>query len=111
MDRIQEKLSGVNPLDVQLSDRGKDVVAPRDRQCRRGGDPKTARVDQDSEHVLWDMDLWACQRGITRDLSRTGKPTDNAFNKAFNGRPLVERPNAHLFAKLAFTAEKAGGLA
>ena len=37
------------------------------------------RVDQGSEFVSRDLDLWAYQRGVTLDFSRPGKPTDNAF--------------------------------
>ena len=50
-----------------------------DRVCRTTGYPKTIRVDQGSEFVSRDMDLWAYQRGVVLDFSRPGKPTDNAF--------------------------------
>ena len=66
-------------LDVRYSYRGEDVVATLDRVCRTSGYPKTIRVDQGSEFVSRDMDLWAYQRGVTLDFSRRGKPTDNAF--------------------------------
>jgi putative transposase len=55
------------------------VVATLDRICRQTGYPKTIRVDQGSEFISRDMDLWAYQRGVTLDFSRPGKPTDNAF--------------------------------
>lgn len=45
--------------DVRYSYRGEDVVATRDRVCRKTGYPKTIRVDQGSEFVSRDMDLWA----------------------------------------------------
>jgi transposase InsO family protein len=35
--------------------------------------------------VSGELDLWA-KRGVTLDFSRPGKPTDNAFIEAFNGR-------------------------
>ena len=41
-------------------------------------DPKVP-VDQGTEFVSRDLDLWAYQRGVTLDFSRPGKPTDNAF--------------------------------
>jgi putative transposase len=66
-------------LDARFSYRGEDVVATLDRVCRRSGYPKTIRVDQGSEFISRDMDLWAYQRGVTLDFSRPGKPTDNAF--------------------------------
>lgn len=66
--------------------RGEDVVATLDRVCGQTGYPKTIRVDQGSEFVSRDMDLWAYQRGVTLDFSRPGKPTENASIEAFNGR-------------------------
>jgi len=40
------------------------------------------------------------QRGVTLDFSRPGKPTDNAFIEAFNGRFRAECLNAHWFLTL-----------
>jgi putative transposase len=93
-------------LDARFSYRGEDVVATLDRVCRRSGYPKTIRVDQGSEFISRDMDLWAYQRGVTLDFSRPGKPTDNAFIEAFNGRFRAECLNAHWFLTLADAAEK-----
>ena len=73
-------------LDARYRYRGEDVVATLDRVCRTAGYPKTIRVDQGSEFVSRDMDLWAYQRGVVLDFSRPGKPTDNAFVEAFNAR-------------------------
>jgi putative transposase len=64
------------------------------------------RVDNGSEFISRDMDLWAYQRGVTLDFSRPGKPTDNAFIEAFNGRFRAECLNAHWFMNLADTAQK-----
>ena len=58
------------------------------------------RVDQGSEFVSRDLDLWAYQRSITLDFSRPGKPTDNAFIESFNGRFRAECLNAHWFMSL-----------
>jgi len=96
----------VPALDVRFSYRGEDVVATLDRVCRHIGYPKTIRVDQGSEFVSRDMDLWAYQRGVTLDFSRPGKPTDNAFIEAFNGRFRAECLNQHWFLTLADAAEK-----
>ncbi len=93
-------------LDVRYSYRGEDVVATLDRVCRMAGYPKTIRVDQGSEFVSRDMDLWAYQRGVVLDFSRPGKPTDNAFIEAFNGRFRAECLNQHWFLTLADAAEK-----
>ncbi len=76
------------------------------RVCSRIGYPKTIRVDQGSEFISRDLDLCAYQRGATLDFSRPGKPTDNAFIEAFNGRFRAECLNAHWFLRLADAAEK-----
>jgi transposase InsO family protein len=49
------------------------------------GLPSSIRVDQGTEFVSRDLDLWAHKRGVTLDFSRPGKPTDNAFIEAFAG--------------------------
>ena len=76
----------VPALDPRFSYRGEDVVATLERVCRQIGYPKTIRVDQGSEFVSRDLDLWAYQKGVTLDFSRPGKPTDNAYIEAFNAR-------------------------
>jgi len=68
--------------------------------------PASIRVDQGTEFVSRDLDLWAYQRGVTLDFSRPGKPTDNAFIEAFNGRFRAECLNAHWFLSLADAREK-----
>ena len=92
-------------LDVRYSYRGEDVVTTLDRVCHTAGYPKTIRVDQGSEFVSRDMDLWAYQRGVVLDFSRPGKPTDNAFIEAFNGRFRAECLNQHWFLTIADAAE------
>lgn len=77
-----------------------------ERVCAKTGYPKTIRVDQGSEFVSRDLDLWACARGVTLDFLRPGKPTDNAFIEAFNGRFHSECLNAHWFLTLADAREK-----
>ncbi|MEQ9815472.1 MAG: IS3 family transposase [Azospirillaceae bacterium] len=93
-------------LDPRFNYRGEDVVRTLEQVCRQTGYPKTIRVDQGSEFVSRDMDLWAYQHGVTLDFSRPGKPTDNAFIEAFNGRLRAECLNAHWFVSLADAAEK-----
>ena len=56
---------------------------------------KTIRVDQGSEFVRRDLDLWAYAKGVTLDFSRPGKPTDNAFIEAFNGRLRANEDRPH----------------
>ena len=47
-----------------------------------------------------DLDLWAYTKGVTLDFSRPGKPTDNAYIEAFNGRLRAECLNTHWFLTL-----------
>jgi putative transposase len=64
------------------------------------------RVDRGSEFVSGDLDLWAYANNVVLDFSRPGKPTDNAFIEAFNGRLRAECLNAHWFMTLADASEK-----
>jgi putative transposase len=55
--------------------RGTDAVEVLERVGREVGFPTTIRVDQGTEFVSRDLDLWAYQRGVTLDFSRPGKLT------------------------------------
>lgn len=61
---------------------------------------KSIRVDQGSEFISRDLDLWAYQRGVILDFSRPGKPTDNRFIESFNGKLRAECLNTHWFMSL-----------
>jgi putative transposase len=93
-------------IEPRFSFRGTDVVEVLERIRHETGLPKAIRVDQGTEFVSRDLDLWAYQRGVTLDFSRPGKPTDNAFIEAFNGRFRAECLNAHWFLSLADAREK-----
>lgn len=93
-------------LDPRFSYRGEDVVRTLESVCERTGYPTKIRVDLGSEFISRDLDLWAYTHGVTLDFSRPGKPTDNAFIEAFNGRFRVECLNAHWFLSLADAQEK-----
>ena len=87
-------------VDPRFSYRAEDVVKTLERVCGQVGYPKTIRVDQGSEFVSRDLDLWAYANGVTLDFSRPGKPTDNAFIEAFNSKLRAECLNAHWFMSL-----------
>jgi putative transposase len=89
---------------------GADVVEVLERVGRGIGFPAAIRVDQGSEFVSRDLDLWAYQRGVVLDFSRPGKPTDNAFIESFNGKLRAECLNAHWFISLD-DAQRMRGLA
>ncbi len=75
------------------------------------GFPATIRVDQGSEFISRDLDLWAYHRGVVLDFSRPGKPTDNAFIESLNGKFRAECLNAHWFMSLDDARRKMRGLA
>jgi putative transposase len=79
---------------------GPDVVEILEEVGRQVGFPKAIRVDQGTEFVSRDVDLWAYQRGVTLVFSRSGKPTDNGFIESFNGKFRAECLNAHWFISL-----------
>ena len=93
-------------IDPRFSYRAEDVVAALERVCA------ASRLSEDDpgrsgpEFVSRDLDLWAYCSGVTLDFSRPGKPTDNAFIEAFNGRFRAECLNAHWFLSLADAREK-----
>ncbi|WP_412074401.1 IS3 family transposase [Tritonibacter mobilis] len=93
-------------LDARFTYRGEDVVATLEQICQRTGYPATIRVDQGSEFISKGMDLWAYANDVILDFSHPGKPTDNAFIEAFNGRFRAECLNAHWFMSLEDAAEK-----
>jgi len=84
-------------IDPRFSYRAEDVFASLERVCAEIGYPKAIRVDQVSEFVSRDLDLWAYAKAVVLDFSRPGKPTDNAFIEAFNGRFRTECLNGHWF--------------
>jgi putative transposase len=84
---IVDTFSRFSPaVDPRFSHRGEDVVLALERICKTVGYPKTIRVDQGSEFVSRDLDIWAYQKGVVLDFSRPGKPTDNSFIEFFNGK-------------------------
>ena len=77
---VVDTFSRFSPVvDPRFSYRAEHVVATLERVCAKVGYPRTIRVDQGSEFISHDLDLWAYAKGVTLDFSRPGKPTDNAF--------------------------------
>ena len=93
-------------IDPRFSYRGEDVVRTLEVVCKRVGYPKAIRVDQGSEFISRDLDLWAYQKDVVLDFSRPGKPTDNAFIESFNGKFRAECLNTHWFMNLDDAREK-----
>lgn len=104
---VVDTFSRLSPIvDPRFSYKGPDVVAKLDEVWRKIGYPKTIRVDNGSEFVSRDTDLWAYKNNVTLDFSRPGKPTDNAFIEAFNSKLRSECLNTHWFISMADTCEK-----
>ena len=57
------------------------------------------------------MDQWAYLNGVELDFSRPGKPTNNAFIEAFNGRFRQECLNENWFLSLEDAVEKVENVA
>jgi putative transposase len=93
-------------IDPKFRYRGQDVVAALDNVCRKIGYPKSIRADNGPEFVSRDLDLWAYANDVTLDFSRPGKPTDNAFIEAFNGRLRAECLNTQWFLTLEDARQK-----
>lgn len=87
-------------VDARFSYRGEDAVLTLERVCAAVGYLATIRVDQESEFVSGDLDLWAYQKGVILDFSRPGKPTDNSFVEAFNGKFRAQCLNTQWFMSL-----------
>lgn len=104
---VVDTFSRFSPIiDPRFSYKGPDVVAKLDDVCSKLGYPKTIRVDNGSEFVSRDMDLWAYRNGVTLDFSRPEKPTDNAFIEAFNSKLRSECLNTHWFLSMHDACEK-----
>jgi putative transposase len=87
---IVDTFSRFSPaIEPRFNFRGSDVVEVLERVGHQFGFPKAIRVDQGTEFVSRDLDLWAYQRDVT--------PTDNAFIESFNGKFRAECLNAHWF--------------
>jgi len=60
-------------VDARSSYRGEDVVQTLERICRQVGYPAVIRVDNGSEFISRDLNLWAYHKGVVLDFSRHGR--------------------------------------
>lgn len=81
---IVDTFSRFSPaVDARFSYRGEDVVATFEQIYRSVGYPKAIRVDQGSEFISRDLDLWAYQKGVILDFSRPGsRPTTASSSRS-----------------------------
>jgi transposase InsO family protein len=80
--------------------RGEHVVNVLETVSAERGAPRRIQVENGPEFVSKVLDRWAYERHVELSFSRPGKPTDNAFIKAFNGRLRQECLNQHWFLSL-----------
>ena len=80
-----------------------DVLQPLKEQRRL---PRAIQVDNGPEFTSKRLDQWAYLNRVELDFSRPGKPTDNAFMEAFNGRCRQECLNENWFLSLEDAEEK-----
>lgn len=88
-------------IEVDVSLGGTRVVAVLERLRVSRGLPHRITVDNGPEFRSKALDAWAHQHGVQLQFSRPGKPVDNTFIEAFNGRLRDECLNQHWFLSLA----------
>jgi putative transposase len=77
------------------------VVAVLERLRVSRGLPQRITVDNGPEFRSKALDAWAHRHGGQLQCSRPGKPVDNTFIEAFNGRLRDECLHQHWFLSLA----------
>lgn len=85
-------------VDPRFSYRGEDVVQTLERVCQVGGYPKTIRVDNGSEFISRDLDLWAYANDVTLDFSRPGEADRQRVHRGVQleaARRMSERALVH----------------
>jgi putative transposase len=93
-------------LEVASSMSGHTVSAALDRGIGDGAVPRSITVDHGTEFMSRALEDCAYQRGVQLDFIRPGKPVENAFIEAFNGRLRDECLNVHQFTSIADAQEK-----
>ena len=87
-------------IKVAASIKGEGVVEVLQRLMEQRRLPRTIRVDNGPEFTSKCLDQWAYVNGVDLDFSWPGKPTDNGFIEAFNGRFRQECLNENWFLSL-----------
>ena len=88
-------------IEVDVSLGGARVVGVLERLRLTRGLPQRITVDNGPEFRSKALDAWAHQHGVQLQFSRPGKPVDNTFIEAFNGRLRDECLHQHWFLSLA----------
>lgn len=88
-------------IEVDVSLPGERVVRVLEQLRVTRGLPVRITVDNGPEFQSKALDAWAHQHGVQLQFSRPGKPVDNTFIEAFNGRMRDECLNQSWFLSLA----------
>jgi putative transposase len=87
-------------LEVAQAMSGRTVGDALDRALVGGQVPRSLTVDHGTEVLSRALEDWAYARGVPLDFIRPGRPVENAFIEAFNGRLRDECLNLHQFTSL-----------
>jgi len=79
---------------------GSSVAEALEKAIARHGKPRTITVDHGTEFTSRALDEWAYRRGITLDFIRPGRPSENGFIEAFNGKLRDECLNTNEFLSI-----------
>ncbi len=93
-------------LEVASNMSGMTVGQALDRVLMDAPVPRSITVDHGTEFMSRALEDWAYARGVQLDFIRPGKPVENAFIEAFNGRLRDECLNVHQFTSIADAQEK-----
>ncbi len=85
---------------------GADVAAVVDRLVKVRGAPERIQCDNGTEFISRALDKWAYENGVIMDLSKPGKPKDNATIESFNGSFRDECLNLNWFLSMEDAREK-----
>ena len=88
-------------IEVDMSLPGERVVRLLEQLRLTRGLPLRITVDNGPEFQSKALDAWAHHAGVQLQFSRPGKPVDNTFIEAFNGRMRDECLNQSWFLSLA----------
>lgn len=87
-------------LETALSMSGSSVAEALERANARHGKPRSITADHGTESTSRALNEWAYRRGIALDFIRPGKPTENGFIEAFNGKLPDECLDANQFLSI-----------
>lgn len=88
-------------IEVDVSLPGERVVRVLEQLRLARGLPERITVDNGPEFQSRAVDAWAHHAGVRLQFSRPGKPVDNTFIEAFNGRMRDECLNQSWFLSLS----------